>query len=216
MLTAMRQKVSQKTIAVLGATGGTGRHVVARALRSGHAVVALVRRPGSFAGEVRVREVVWADVLDPEPLTDAVGEADVVISALGGADRGPTTVCTDSIRTLVGAMSGVGIDRLIAVSAHGVLETHDRSLYARAVWRGVGEKMKDKETMEPLIVASGMNWTIVRPPKLNDASATGRYQASEGLAIRLWHSIGRADLADFLVREAENDEFVHRYPRIHR
>jgi hypothetical protein len=35
-------------------------------------------------------------------------------------------------------------------------------------------------------------------------------------AIRLWHSIGRADLAHFLVREAEKADFVRRYPRIHR
>jgi putative NADH-flavin reductase len=212
----MRQEVSQKIIAVLGATGATGRHVVARALRSGHDVVALVRRAGSFAATPHLREVVWADILDPAPLVGALRGVDVVISVLGGADARPTTVCTDAIHTLLGAMSATGVDRLIVVSAHGVLETHDRSLYARAVWRGVGEKMADKETMEPLVVASGMNWTIVRPPMLTNAREAGRYQAGDRLAIRLWHSIGRADLADFLVREAETGEFVRRYPRIHR
>jgi putative NADH-flavin reductase len=216
MLLAMRQKVSQKTLVVLGATGSTGRHVVARARRSGHDVVALVRRPGSFTPAPGLREVVWTDIRDAGPLADALSGADVVISALGGADAGPTTVCTDAIRTLIGAMSGTDVDRLIVVSAHGVLETHDRSLYARAVWRGVGERMKDKETMEPVIVASGLDWTIVRPPMLKDAPERGRYQIGERLAMRLWHSIGRADLADFLVREAEDAEFVHRYPRIRR
>jgi putative NADH-flavin reductase len=201
---------------VLGATGSTGRHVMTRALRGGHEVVALVRRAGCFAAAPGLREVVWADIRDAGPLADALNGADTVISALGGADTGPTTVCTDAIRTLIGAISGTGIDRLIVVSAHGVLETHDRSLYARAVWRGVGEKMKDKETMEPLIVASGLDWTLVRPPMLKDVPETGRYQTGERLAIKLWHSIGRADLADFLVREAEDAEFVRRYPRIRR
>jgi putative NADH-flavin reductase len=199
---------------VLGATGSTGRHVMTRALRGGHEVVALVRRAGCFAAAPGLREVVWADIRDAGPLADALNGADTVISALGGADTGPTTVCTDAIRTLIGAISGTGIDRLIVVSAHGVLETHDRSLYARAVWRGVGEKMKDKETMELLIDASDRSWTIVRPPTLTNAAATGSYRTGDDLPIRLWHSIGRADLADFLVREAEDPAFVTRYPRI--
>ena len=212
----MRQNVSQLTIAVLGATGATGRHVVAHALQSGHYVVALVRRPGSFEPAARLREVVWADVTDGETVISAVRGADVVISALGGAGKGPTTVCTDAIRMLVPAMSGAGVDRLIVVSAHGVLETHDRSLYSLAAWSGVGERMRDKESMEPLIVASDLKWTIVRPPLLTDTPATGDYKAGDQLKIKLWHAIGRADLADFLVSEADDAAFIRRYPRIHR
>ena len=212
----MRQLASQKTIAVLGASGATGRHVVARALERAHEVVALVRRSGSLEPRAGLREAVWADVADGATLHEALRGVDGVISALGGPDKGPTTVCTDAVRTLVPAMDAAGVGRLIVVSAHGVLETHDRSLYSRAVWSGVGEKMKDKESMEPLIVASNLDWTIVRPPMLKDTPATGTYQTGDQLPIRLWHSIGRADLADFLVREAEDASFVRRYPRIHR
>ena len=211
----MRQNVS-KALAVLGATGATGRHVVAAGLAAGHAVIALVRRPGSFPAGPGFREVVWADVADHETLAAGLHGADVVISALGGAAKGPTTVCTDAIRTAIPAMNAAGVTRLVAVSAHGVLETHDRSLYSMAVWSGVAEKMLDKETMERLIVDSSVDWTIVRPPMLKDTPATGKYQVGDDLPIRLWHSIGRADLADFLVREAETPRFVRRYPRIHR
>ena len=76
--------------------------------------------------------------------------------------------------------------------------------------------MLDKETMEPHIVDSSLDWTIVRPPMLRDSPATGTYRVGDDLPIRLWHSIGRADLAGFLVREAESPRFVRRYPRIHR
>jgi putative NADH-flavin reductase len=211
----MRQTVS-KRIAVLGATGATGRHVVAAGLDAGHDVIALVRRPGSFPPRPRFREAVWADMADQKTLAAALDGSDVVISALGGAAKGPTRVCTDAIRSAVPAMKAAGATRLIAVSAHGVLETHDRSLYSMAVWSGVAEKMLDKETMEPLIVDSSLDWTIVRPPTLRDSPATGRYQVGEDLPIRLWHSIGRTDLAHFLVREAEAPRFLRRYPRIHR
>lgn len=212
----MRQHVSQMTMAVLGATGATGRHVVARALENGHRVVAVVRKPGSFGPTERLREAEWTDVIAGEALAAALRGTDVVISALGGASTGPTTVCTDAIRSAVPAMKTAGVDRLVAVSAHGVLETHDRSLYSRAVWSAVPERMKDKETMEELIVGSALEWTIVRPPTLKDSPASGRYTTGDRLPMRLWHSIGRADLADFLVREAEESAFVRRYPRIHR
>jgi putative NADH-flavin reductase len=212
----MRHFVLQKTVAVLGASGATGRLVVAEALHRGHRVVAVVRRSGVFESAPGLREAVWPDVTDGTALAPALAGADVVITALGGMGKGPTSVCADSMAVLLPAMAGAGVRRLVAVSAHGVLETHDRSLYAAAVWAGVGEKMKDKEAMEKLIVASEAEWTIVRPPALKDAPATGRFQTGDRLAIKLWHSIGRADLARFLVGEAEDARFIGRYPRIRR
>lgn len=59
----------------------------------------------------------------------------------------------------------------------------------------VAERMRGKETMAPLVTASGLNRTMVRP-------------------IRPWSSIGRADLAAFLVDEAETPRYAHACPRI--
>lgn len=203
-------------VVVLGATGATGRHVVSTGLSRGHEVVALVRRPRSFSPADRLSEVVRADLDDEVTLASALTGADVVISTLGGAVRGPTTVCTDGVRSLVPAMDRARITRLIAVSAHGVGDSRDRSLYALAVWAGVADRMRDKETMEPIVTGSGLDWTIVRPPALNDTPAVGRYQVGADLPIRLWSSIGRADLADFLVDEAEQPRFVRAFPRLTR
>ncbi len=213
----MRQNVSQKRrVAVLGATGATGRHVVAAALRSGDEVVALTRTQGSFEPSRGLTELAWPDVTDADPLARAFRGIDAVISAIGGAARGPTTVCTDAINAAVPAMIEAGASRLIVVSAHGVLESHDRSLYSLLAWAGVRERLKDKETMEPLITSSELEWTIVRPPMLTNAPPAGNYTVGEELSIRPWHTIGRADLAAFLIHEAEAGRFVRRYPRIHR
>ncbi len=212
----MRQDVLKRSLAVLGATGATGRHVVDAALRRGHEVTALVRRPGSFSPAERLSEVVWTDLLDAATLASALTGADAVISTLGGAAKGPTTVCADGVRSAVTAMDRVGVSRLVVVSAHGVAESHDRSLYSLAVWAGVANRMRDKEMMESLITASNLDWTIVRPPALNDRAAIGRYQVATDLPIHLWTSIGRADLAGFLVREAEKSQFVGAFPRIAR
>jgi putative NADH-flavin reductase len=213
----MRQVVSQPLkVGVIGASGATGRHVVATALDRGHHVTACVRRPATFAEQERLTETIWPDVDDIPALTSALSGADVVISTLGGAGSGPTTVCTDGIRTTLAAMAAAGVTRLIAVSAHGVLETNDRSLYSLAVWAGVADRMRDKERMEPLITASGLDWTIVRPPKLSNHPATGNSRVGTDLPIRVWSSIGRADLAAFLIHEAETPHFVRARPRITR
>jgi len=212
----MRQDVLKRSSAVLGATGATGRHVVDAALRRGHEVTALVRRPGSFSPAERLSEVVWTDLSDEATLASALTGANAVISTLGGAAKGPTTVCADGIRSAVTAMDQAGVSRLVVVSAHGVAETRDRSLYSRAVWAGVANRMRDKETMESLITASNLDWTIVRPPALKDTPAIGRYRVATDLPIHLWTSIGRADLAGFLVREAEKSQFVGAFPRIAR
>jgi putative NADH-flavin reductase len=212
----MRHIDSKLQIVVLGATGATGRHVVSTALGRGHGVTALTRQPGSFSPDGDLTEVVWTDLADQATLMSALTGADAVISTLGGAARGPTTVCTDAVRSLVPVMNQAGVTRLVVVSAHGVAETHDRSLYALAVWAGVADRMRDKETMEPVITGSDLDWTIVRPSALNKTPAVGRYQVAVDLQIRLWSSIGREDLAGFLVHETEQPRFVRAFPRIAR
>jgi len=212
----MRQSVTQKRLLVLGATGATGRLVVSTALRRGHDVTALARRPGSFTPARGLREVQWHGVRDVATLTAALTGVDAVISALGGAARGPTSVCTDAMAVTVPAMQRAGVARLVVVSAHGVAESRDRSPYALAVWAGVGERMRDKERMESVVTSSPLRWTVARPPRLTDAPATGTYRVGADLPVHLWTSVGRADLADLLVREVEDPRHVHAYPRITR
>lgn len=201
---------------MLGATGKTGRHVVSTALTRGHEVTAFVRHPGAFEPTERLTEVAWDDVTDPHTLAPAFAGADAVISALGGAAKGPTSVCTDAMRSAIPAMDAAGVSRLVVISAHGVLDSRDCSLYSLATWASVAEKLKDKESMEALITNSGLDWTIVRPPQLKDTAARGRYEVGEQLPIKLSHSISRGDLAAFLIDEVEDPRFVRRYPRIHR
>jgi putative NADH-flavin reductase len=152
--------------------------------------------------------VVRPEFTDTAGLAGAPPGANVVIGALGGADRRPTTVRTDGIRSAVQTMTATGLKRLIAVS--------DTSLYSRAVWAGMAERMRDKDAMEPLVTASGLSWTTVRPPKLTDHDAVGKYRSGTDLPIRLWSPISRAGLAAFLIDEAETARHVHAHPRITR
>lgn len=201
-------------IVIFGASGGTGREIAGQAVAGGHRVTAVVRRPGALPARAGLRVEVIPDLGDPAAVDAATAGQDAVISALGTNAKGPVSVCADGIRAILGSMARTGPRRLVVVSAHGAAETHDGSLYSRALWMTLAAKMRDKEQMETLIRASGTDWTIVRPPALKDRPRTGRYRVGTDLPIRLTSAIGRADLAEFVLAEATAPRFVHRFPRI--
>lgn len=111
-------------------------------------------------------------------------------------------------------MESYDVHRLVVVSAHGAAESHDRSLYMLAVWAMQRHKMLDKERMEELIRASSVDWTVVRPPALTEGPRTGAYRTGTELPIRITSNISRADLANFLLREAVEGRFDRQAPRI--
>jgi len=196
-------------VAVLGATGGTGREVVDQALRAGHKVSALVRAPGALPAHERLR-LVMGDVGQQDAVEDVVRGQDVVISALGTEAKGPVTICAEGARAVLAAMASAQVGRLVAVSAHGAAESRDRSPYCLAVWLSEAEKMR----MEALIRACDVQWTIVRPPALSNRAHTGAYRTGTDLKIRPTSKVSRADLADFLLREATTPAFTGQTPAI--
>src|SRR5512134_2043000 len=111
-----------RKVLVLGATGGTGREVVSRALAQGHDVTALVRDPERLpVRSDRLRVVVGSVIDDDGPLTVAMHGQDVVISALGvGKSLKSSGLIAHSAPAIVRAMERSGVRRLIFTSAYGV------------------------------------------------------------------------------------------------
>lgn len=75
----------KKTIALFGATGPTGRHIIDEALKQGYNLSVYTRdakKLASFAGRV---EIVVGDLQDQSAIAKCVQGADAVISALGPA-----------------------------------------------------------------------------------------------------------------------------------
>jgi putative NADH-flavin reductase len=99
-------------ITIFGATGKVGTFLVDQALRAGHEVTAVVRDPArlkpSAHGSPRI---IIADVMSPCSIGSPVDGAAAVISAIGPAGRGPTTVLGDSTRSIIAAMEAHGAPR---------------------------------------------------------------------------------------------------------
>jgi putative NADH-flavin reductase len=103
-----------------------------------------------------------------------------------------------------------GVKRLVAMSTHGVNESNVGSEYTKYLWSRMGERLRDKETMEPLIRASDVDWTIVRAPRISIESSTGPYQVGENIEITLESHISRAELARFVLDEIVSPAHVGR------
>ncbi len=73
-------------LAILGATGGIGAHLLNWALDAGHDVHALARSPQALPDRAGLT-VTGGDALDAGAVTEVIAGADAVFSALG--PRGP-------------------------------------------------------------------------------------------------------------------------------
>jgi nucleoside-diphosphate-sugar epimerase len=107
-------------IAVTGATGFAGRHVVDELLKRGHRVTALVRRPGHAGLPAEIR-LVGGDLSDAGALAGLVAGADAVIH-LAGAITGlrPADyhlVNREGALAVARAARGAGVSRFIHVSS---------------------------------------------------------------------------------------------------
>ncbi|MEN2736359.1 NAD(P)H-binding protein [Microbacterium sp. X-17] len=205
---------------VFGANGGTGAAAVEHALAAGHAVTAVTRHPEQLGRTHERLTVRRGDATVPADVRAAIDGADAVLSALGVPySRAPITLYSRSGRCIVDAMSEAGVRRLVVVSSSAV--DPDGFPAAGPVDRLIGRYVigpivhrlgrtmyEDMLRMEGIIRASGLDWTIVRPPALFDREAAGPTEVS--LQPMTGRFVSRQDLAAIMLEEAVGAEHIAR------
>jgi putative NADH-flavin reductase len=212
-------------LTILAATGGVGRQLLEQAVAAGHDVTAVVRNPNKLAREA-VR-IVTADLAaaDPAALESAVVGADAVLSGLGPRSTSETGVASQGTLAIVQAMQATGVRRIVVVSAapistvpsparpkpprhdpgDGFLMRHLLSPLTKAAFR---QHYADLALMEDLLRDSGLDWTIVRPPRLTNKPLTGTYRTAYGRNLRRGILVSRADVAHYMLRVLEQPETI--------
>jgi putative NADH-flavin reductase len=199
-----------KRILVLGATGGTGKAVVAQALALGHEVTVFVRDPNRLESNRDRLRVLVGDVTDAgDAIRAATRDQDAVVSALGlGRSLTSHGLIARSIPIIVRAMEADSVRRLIFMSAYGVGATYrDTPLLPRILTRTLLKDMyADKNAGEAELrrIGDGIDWTIVYPVTLTDGPETGRLRFGERLDLRGLPKIARADVADFMLAQLDD------------
>ncbi|HUZ96114.1 MAG TPA: SDR family oxidoreductase [Edaphobacter sp.] len=198
---------------ILGATGGTGLQVVRKAIERGHSVTAFVRSPDRlkpFCDSVTVRQ---GNLLNIEELAEAIKGHDAILSGFG--PRLPIAKSDHDLLhrfalALTSAMHRAKLRRLVVESSAFLFKDSivpPTYLLGRLFFSGV---VKDATAMEQVLFESGLDWTIVRPPRLTDDPYTGRYRVREGHLPRFGFTISRADVADSFIKSAETHAHIQR------
>jgi uncharacterized protein YbjT (DUF2867 family) len=76
----------------------------------------------------------------------------------------------------------------------------------------LGRVYDDKDLQERIVRRSKLDWVIVRPVILTDGPKTNAYRALVNPRRWTWGFISRADVADFLVKQIDDDVFLHKTP----
>lgn len=190
-------------LAIVGATGPTGRELVQQALAAGHVVTAGVRSPKTANLPTNVR-LVEADVTRASSLIPLVTGQDAVLCALGSKlSRKPTTLLSGGTNNLVGAMTSAGVRRLMCITGIGAGDSkgHGGFLYDHIIQPLLlSEIYKDKTRQEEVIRRSGLEWTIVRPAMLTNGPATGKFREIIDISGVTAKKISRSDVAAYVLR----------------
>jgi putative NADH-flavin reductase len=204
------------SLAVFGANGPTGRLLTKQAVAEGHAVTAVTRHPEAFPlRDARLR-VLHGDVFDRLSVEEAVAGQDAVLSTLGVPySRKPITMYSQGTAHIVWAMNRYGVRRLVSVISSGA-DRHPGlgGFFFRKVLQPcfigvVGRTLyADLKRMETLVGNSNLDWTIVRSSGLFWTPAVTDYQAAERSIDGCFTS--RADLADFMLKQLTDDQYLQR------
>ena len=212
-------------LTIFAATGGIGRQLLEQAVAAGHDVTAVVRSPEKLpGGAVRV---IKADLAAPDPglLESAVSGADAVLSGLGPRSNADAGIAARGTAAIVAAMQATHVRRIVVVSAAPVGTVpspgrprpprHDpgdgffmRHLFSPVARAAFGKVYTDLALMEDILRDSGLDWTVVRPPRLTSRPGTGRYRTAYGQNVRGGWIVPRADVAQLMLRVLGQPETI--------
>jgi putative NADH-flavin reductase len=197
-------------ILIIGANGGIGKNSVIQALEAGHKVSALVRKRENITLNHPNLTIKIGDVMQSETLDKCLEGADVVLSSIGVKKLGPTTLYSEGNKNLLRTMKRTGVQRAFFISASAIVVSPVQPFFVRLLTKYVLQRIlrhpyADQRIMETMIKESGINWTIMRPPRLTDKPVTGHYRVACNCFLKNSLSISRADVAHFMINNINNE-----------
>ena len=202
-------------ITVFGATGRTGQAIISLALTQGMTVTAHARRAedlGQWEGRIRI---------DAGPLDDAgvigraVEGADAVVIAFGPRKGGPQVFCANATQLIITAMKDRKVRRLVCITGALVGEQYPtRGLFYRTMRkllvRKVPHLMLDRDGQETIVMNSGLDWTVFKPPRLMNGPERPGTQIGPDLVIGPAARTTVGSLATAILGELLASQFVRK------
>jgi nucleoside-diphosphate-sugar epimerase len=166
-------------VAVIGATGVLGRHVVPRLIERGHQVRAIARRPGEIKRLRRLGvEAVPGDILLPDTLLPATAGCEAALHLATAVPRPGTTpdwslndrIRREGTRNFIAACQANGLRRYLQMSITLLHGDHGADIIDAVQPDPITQSAVD---MEALVRGAAFEWCILRGG-LFYGPATGR------------------------------------------
>lgn len=201
-------------IAIIGAAAGIGLQSVTQALKKGHTVTALSRNTDSLPNHPKLIKI-NGSATSTVDLKNAIKGSDAVLITVGTKNKKATTLFSDIANALIKATSDLNFSSpILIITGFGAGESKGYlSLFMRTVISlFLKEQYANKTIMEELITKSTLKWEIVRPGMLTNGEPTSSYKVLSGLQKDMKvGKISRADVAQFLIAEAEDPKMLYEY-----
>jgi len=202
-------------ITIIGASGGIGLEAVKIGLNRKHKITTLSR------SEIKLEEnnslkMIIGDATNKADLLNAIQDTEAIIVTLGTVkNTKATSLFSDFAKLMVEIHGEKKIDvPFIFVTGFGAGESKNYVSWLIKFFLNylLKDVYADKTTMEEIITESDLKWTVVRPGRLLDKELTEKYRVENKLfkGIKIG-GINRADVADFLIKQAENQTELKKY-----
>lgn len=204
---------------IIGGTGKTGQELIKQALEQGHSVTALVRNPDKLKIANPNLSVIKGNVLDLKSFDRSISGHDAVLSALGHKRYIiRTTILSEGTKNIIDAMQKQNVKRLICITALGINDSRFKlGLYYTlfTIPLILFFYFLDKSKQERIIIKSDLDWTIVRPGQLTNGKKSLKYRhGSDTGNYIITKMISRANVADFMIRQLNNNTYLRMTPGI--
>jgi putative NADH-flavin reductase len=202
-------------LVIFGATGFSGQAIMKLALSKGIQVTVLVRNKSAISIQNENLTVIQGNVLDSNDVKKALEHQDAVIQCLGVGGKGngkPTKVIVEEmekqqIKRLI-AMSNVGAGNSLAFQPWFFTK-----IILPYFMKWLKVIIDDKNRMEPIMMNSELDWTIVRCPNIVEKTPKGNVHATlDGKGLKL--SVTLDDMAEFVIHQLSDSAYSRQAPSI--
>lgn len=205
-------------IALIGATGYVGSHLLKEALHRGHEVTAIARNPEKVTLENPQLTLAQGDAQNEDEVAKLVAGHDAVLNAFNGGWTNPN-IYNDHLAGSQAIQNGVkkaGIKRLLVIGGAGSLEAApglqlvDTPQFP-AEWKAGALSARDYLTI--LQKEEDLDWTFLSPAiLLEPGERTGQFRKGLDQPVFDENGVSKVSVEDLSVAvldELENPQHIH-------
>ncbi|MGE5437993.1 MAG: NAD(P)-dependent oxidoreductase [Syntrophothermus sp.] len=207
-----------KTIALFGASGRTGKLFFQLAFNAGYNIKILVRTPEKINLNGDSLQVFHGDVLNFIDCDKVIDGSDIVVNLIGHDKGSNEWLHTYATKNILSCMKKHNVKKLITLSCsiltHGLDDPSIKDRIAlyfikNAHSRSYNDTLRQAEQLKN----SDIKWILVRAPKLLDGPKSDNYKVG-WVGVDTTNQVTRANLADFIFKQLEDDAYVLQMPLV--